>query len=220
MRHRLIFCAAMIAAMVASASATQAQWYVSGNIGASIHTDSDVDAADNAGNSLNGEVSFDTGIGGTAAVGRIYGNWRFEGEFSYRQNDLDKITVNSLTLAGLGTFSSLGSAPVNGDLTNIGLMVNGWYDFTPVGNWVPSIGAGLGMAFVNIDSSDLGIDDTDTVFAYQFGASLGYQVNPDTVVGVTYRFFGTTDPEFTEGTTNVDAENFIHAVEIGLRVRF
>jgi len=220
MRNRLIFGAAMIAAMVVSGTATQAQWYVSGNIGASIHTDSDVDAADTSGNSLNSEVSFDTGVGGDIAVGRASGNWRFEGEFSYRQNDLDQITVNSLTLAGIGTFSSLGSAPINGDLTNLGLMANGWYDFTPIGNWVPSLGAGLGMAVVTIDSSDLGIDETDTVFAYQFGASLGYQLNPDTVVGLTYRFFGTTDPEFTSGATTIDAENFIHAVEVGLRVKF
>jgi opacity protein-like surface antigen len=58
------------------------------------------------------------------------------------------------------------------------------------------------------------------VFAYQFGVGLGYRLNPRMIVGVNYRYFGTTDPEFEVGSFTDEGEYQTHNIEVGLRYRF
>lgn len=205
---------------LASVSGASAQGYFSLNGALVIETDSDVTDSDTLGNSISGDIEFDNGFGFNGAVGYAWNDFRLEGEVSYRQNDLDQLSVSSVTLAGIGTFTVVGSAPVNGDVTQLAFMVNGWYDINTGSKWVPSLGAGIGFATVAVDSSDLLFDEDDTVLAYQFGAQLGYKVNPAVMVVVGYRFFATQDLEFKTGSITTDAENQSHNIEIGYRVKF
>ena len=155
---------------------------------------------------------------------RAWGNFRLEGEFSYRKNDLDAVDVKTLTVAGV-VFTALGTAALEGDTSSLGFMANGWYDFDTGTPWVPFVGAGVGVAKINIDiESVAGIttiyDESDTVLAFQVGAGVGYNVTPKTTVSLSYRFFGTADPEFDDGVDKIDAEYFSHNVMVGLLFRF
>ena len=54
-------------------------------------------------------------------------------------------------------------------------------------------------------------DDDDTVFAYQLGAGLGYEINPNLTISLDYRFFATVDPDFTSRAgIEFSTENMSH----------
>lgn len=210
--------------LVTSVPGAQAQWYVSGNAGVTALSDSDVtDTA--AGGSFTGETSFDTGFGFTGAVGHAFGNVRIEGEISYRQNDLDDLSVTSLTLAGTTLSGALGTFPLEGDISSLGFMANGWYDFSTGTNWVPFVGAGLGIANLSLEIENVGgtvvtFDESETVFAYQVAAGIGYKVAPKTTVTLSYLLFGTSDPEFDDGIDKIEAEYLSHNIMVGFIHRF
>ncbi len=209
---------------LAAVPSAKAQWYVSANAGGTILSDADITDTAAIG-SFTGEVGFDTGFGVSGAVGYAYGALRFEGEISYRKNDLDDLQVNSLTLGGTTISGVLGTFALEGDTTALGFMANGWYDMDTGTPWVPFVGAGLGIAKINIDiESVAGIptiyDESDTVFAFQVGAGVGYKVTPTTTVSLSYRFFGTADPEFDDGFDKIDAEYMSHNVMVGVLFGF
>ncbi len=209
---------------LAAVPSAKAQWYVSANAGGTILSDADITDTAAIG-SFTGEVGFDTGFGVSGAVGYAYGALRFEGEISYRKNDLGDLQVNSLTLGGTTISGALGTFALDGDTTALGFMANGWYDFATGTPWVPFVGAGVGGAKINIDIESIGglafgYDESDTVLAYQAGAGLGYKVTPKTTVSLSYRFFGTADPEFDDGFDKVDSEYTNHSVMIGVLSRF
>jgi opacity protein-like surface antigen len=202
---------------------SDAQYYVSGNIGAVQVMDSDVTET-GPGYTINGEFEFDTGLGVNGAVGVSLGDLRLEGELSYRQVDFDSVTIDSLTV-GSSTFTSLGSADVGGDATSYGLMGNMWYDIDIGGKLKPFIGGGIGVARVEVDIDSVGgvpvsASGDDTVFAYQVGAGIGYDISDKIVATLGYRFFGTADPDFGSNGVTDEAEFQSHNIEIGMRFKF
>ena len=202
---------------------THAQWYVSGNVGAVIVPSGELTNAFTGG-SLTGDIEFDTGYGISGALGHAWGPFRLEGEISYRKDDLDKIDVTSLTAAGV-VFTGLGSFSLGGDLSSLGFMANGYYDFNTSGPWVPFVGAGIGGAHLNLDITSLdGVatiyDESDTVFAYQAGVGIGFKITPKIMATLSYRFFGTSDPTFDDGVEEIEAEYKSHNIWTGLIVRF
>lgn len=206
------------------APSAQAQWYVSGNAGANFVNDADITDTVTGG-SLTGETSFDTGFALSGAIGRAFGNFRIEGEISYRQNDLDELQVDSVVLAGTTLSGVTGTFPLEGDVSSLGFMANGWYDVPTGGNWVPFVGAGLGFARLSIDIESVGgiattFDETETVFAYQAAAGIGYKVAPGTTVTLSYRLFGTSDPDFESGTETIESEYLSHSILAGFIHRF
>lgn len=212
---------------LAAVPSAKAQWYISANAGGNILSDADTTdsfTVMGVGVTGKGDTEFDNGFGLTGAVGYSSGNFRVEAEFSYRKNDLDKLTINSVAVAGV-LFTGLGTFDLDGDTTALGFMANGWYDFYTGTRWVPFVGAGLGVARLNIDIESIaGIptiyDESDTVLAYQAGVGLGYKVTPKTIVSLSYRFFGTADPEFDDGFDKVDSEYSNHSLLIGVLARF
>jgi opacity protein-like surface antigen len=201
----------------------QAQWYASGNVGATFLNDSDFTDTFTGG-AVAGEIGADTGYGISGALGYSWGNFGLEGEVSYRKNDLDDVSVNTLSIAGL-LFTGLGTFSLDGETTALGFMANGWYNFATPGPWVPFIGAGIGVANISLDLDNIGgvavsYDESDTVFAYQVGAGVGYKVTPKTMVNLSYRYFATHDPEFSDGVDNVETEYSTHNVMLGVTVRF
>jgi opacity protein-like surface antigen len=205
--------------------AAEAQWYFSGNLGVNILSDLDFQDRDTAGNSAGGESSHDTGYVFSAAGGYSWGRVRVEGEMSYRQNDLDQLTVTSVTLAGFGSATGLATASLSGDSSAFGVMINGWYDVDTGSPWTPFFSAGIGFASVNLNIENVGgvavnFDESDTVFAYQVGAGLGYKLNQTTTLTLTYRYFGTSDPEFSNGVDTIDGEYQSHSVAVGAIERF
>ena len=178
-------------------SAAFAAPYVSGNVGAVWLEDTDI------GDDF-GDVSFDTGFGITAAIGNAYENGlRGEVEFGYRTSDIDEFD------------SDFGSRSINGDVSTISLMINGYYDFMPKETICPFIGAGIGYANVEGDIDELGSED-DNVFAYQVAAGVAFAINPQTKIDVQYRYFDTDDSGFDD----LEAEYGTHNAMLGVRYSF
>lgn len=154
------------------------------------------------------DTDFDTGLGFVASVGYTFDSVRAELELGYRKNDIDN-------------FSAFGvSVPASGDVTSKSGMVNVYYDFTPKAQLNPFVGAGIGLAKVEVDNAavagiNLG-DADDTVFAWQLIAGIGYQVSDKAVLDLSYRYFATADPDFS----GIEAEYGSHNLFAGLRFLF
>lgn len=179
--------------------------YVSGNIGVTLPSDSDVTAS--AVPDISVESDNNLGLGIAAGYG-FSNNTRLEAELAYQKNDLDKAEYSHTEVN------------LDGDTSSLALLLNGYYDFANKSPLTPFVSAGLGLA--RIDCNDLNVqgsglpntDDDDTVFAYQVGAGVGYAVSGKVSLDVKYRYFGTSDPEF--GRT--EAEYSSHNVYAGVRV--
>ncbi len=202
---------ALLAMLLPSAAWAQGSgWYVAGGLGASFPNDVDIGATVTA--------ELDTGILGTAAVGAsggAFGNFRVEAEVLYNTND-----VSTLSVAGVGSVSA------GGDISTLGLMVNGYYDIDTNSKWRPFIGGGIGGANVSINSlSAVGVllaDDDATVFAYQVKVGVAYEFTQALAGTLGYRFFATEDPDFDapDGTPLSTDGIQAHVIELGVRYRF
>jgi opacity protein-like surface antigen len=182
-------------------------WYV--DVGGAYTLIEDSDLVDGRLPGGRGELEVDDGYAVTGAVGYGYGNGlRTELELAYRESDLDAISG--------GGFGVVGSRGVGGDISAFSGMVNVYYDYRVNGGFVPYIGGGIGGASIDLDSSTLGVDDSETVFAYQFMGGLRYPLNDRLWLRVGYRFFSTEDLEI-QGT---EAEYVTHNVEAGLTFAF
>lgn len=218
-----------VVALIAPISSPNARegWYVTGGAGGTLLQESSSTITVPSIGSATFDTDFDFGYGLQGAAGYAwdsYGNrgggavLRVEGEVFYKSNGLDSITVKTVTLAGIGTLVAPGTVSVSGDVSALGFMANAWYEFLTGMPWRPYVGGGIGMANISLDESLL-TDDDDWVFAYQFGAGLGYEITPDVVIAIEYRLLGTTDPTFVAiPGVDFDAEYLSH--NIGLVVRF
>ena len=100
------------------------------------------------------------------------------------------------------------------------------YDFKKGSKFRPYVIGGLGVARVTVNDvtalSTLLVDDDDFVFALQVGAGINYEVSDKFSVGLSYRFFGTSEPDFTgaDNTTKLSMENLNHSILAGLTINF
>lgn len=192
-----------LACGLALAPGARAQYYVSAHGGGVIADDANTPISA-AGITVRGETDFDPGFMFGGAVGYRWKELRVEGEAAYRTRDADSYTATAVSGAGFGTITGVATAPLSDtDLSSLAFMVNGWYDIRTQTPWRPYLGGGIGAAIANLNvgSADTGsneFDDSDIVLAYQLGIGLDYEVNPSMRVGVGYRYFATTDPEFND----------------------
>jgi opacity protein-like surface antigen len=189
----------------------------------------------------------DTGFTVMGAMGRRVGdNFRLEAEIGYRRNALDNITA-APTSAFTDTHSPGKGVDFNvasGDVSALSFMVNAFYDIPLDMPLKPYLGGGVGLAHLWADAVAhdptipipasclilgdpsecvrvVDISDNDTVFAYQFGAGLGYEIIPNLTASVDYRYFATTDPSFSGPKgSEFDAEYRTHNVSLNLRYGF
>jgi len=133
--------------------------------------------------------------------------FRFEGEVSYQKNDMDKIS-------GPG-----GSLSVNGDVSALTFLVNGYIDFTNDTPWSSYITAGIGYSKVEADIE--GESDDDNLFTYQLGIGIGYAISEKMTIDLRYRYLGFEDYEYSEvGVGSLSAEISSHNITAGLRFAF
>lgn len=173
--------------------------------GVNLTSDSDI-----TGTGINITADFDHGGVLAGAVGyKFPSGIRVEGEFSYRDNEVDSVS-------GVTTGS--------GNVNSFAFMGNVLYD---IGNArvVPYIGAGIGLARIGFDAvSPVGasvVDDSDTVFAYQGIAGLAMPINDLVALTLDYRYFATSDPgSATNAGVSVEGEYANHSIMLGLRFSF
>jgi outer membrane protein OmpA-like peptidoglycan-associated protein len=141
-------------------------------------------------------TQYDEGFAAGARIGYEMGPWRFEEEYAYRSNDLNKLSVAGVTVPG--TTSSRRSHAV---MSNLIYDVNlGW----PV---TPHIGAGIGAVDVigeakRTAAPSFRLSDNDWQFGYQAIAGVRYNISPNLAFDLDYRYLATTDATFrVPGTT-------------------
>lgn len=182
--------------------------YVSGNLGLAI--DHDTDVTDSTLPGITIDIESGSGLALGAAVGYAYEyNARLEAEIAYQKNDMDKARV----------FGS--AADLTGDASSLALLLNGYYDFKNASALTPFVGAGIGIANVEVNDfhvSGSGLrsaSDNDTVFAYQVGAGLGYAVNETVTIDAKYRYFKPSNPDFDTTTIEYSSHNIYADIRVG-----
>ena len=142
------------------------------------------------------ELDYSTGF----AVGALYGyratpRFAIEGEFTYRSNDIDSVTV---TLDGDETSASEGLEGSSLDVMTF--MANGVFGFAPDAAVRPYVGAGIGYAAVDADA------DFDGAFAYQVKAGADVPIGRAGAVGAEVAYLGTGDFSAEETIADVEVE--------------
>jgi outer membrane protein OmpA-like peptidoglycan-associated protein len=157
------------------------------------------------------DADLDGDWAGLGALGYAFASGlRLEGEFGYRENDVDTISGAS----GAGTYRTST------------FMTNLLYDFHRDG-WpvTPYVGIGLGAARVALGGvapvAGSTINDSDVGFAMQgiVGASL--DLNRYFALTADYRHLRVPDLSYTtNGGTSVDSDYATNQIMVGLRFRF
>ena len=132
-------------------------------------------------------AEYDKGYAFNVNGGYNFDGFRLEGEFGYKHAN-----VNSISGPG-GTFNISG-----GDATFMSYMANGYYDIKAEPAITPFIGAGLGL--INGELNDNGHKADDTVFGYQLIAGIGFNINKNVTIDISYRFQGAASDLNVEGT--------------------
>jgi opacity protein-like surface antigen len=165
-----------------------------------------------------GDLEYDVEYAAGAALGYrpdtqgFLGQTRYELEVMYREGDFDNLSNATIAPGGFG-----------GSIESYVVMANAYYDFNIWDRWVPYVGAGVGAAQHNFDSITINVDDDDTVLAYQGMLGIAYKLQPyeHTLIGLGYRYFGTTDPEFTTASgASLEHSYDSHNMELFLRLPF
>jgi OmpA-OmpF porin, OOP family len=162
-------------------------------------------------------TSYSSGFNAGVRAGYLWGPWRFEGEYSYRNNSVS---------------SSSAGGNASGNTHSNAIMANAIYDFTLGWPITPHIGAGIGA--VNIDygvsanvsapfPAPIGtvvlrptINANTWEFGYQAIAGIRYFINPALALDIDYRYLAT--PNFTVNskgprTVPVTGENVFGSVK-------
>ena len=201
-----------LSAFHAQAQERWPRWYLGVSGGYTFMSDQDV----SGGSAGATKLEANGGYGVSGAIGYfpsssmpLLNQLRFEAEVAYHDNDVDKVHLNT-------------GAKINGNgsISSTAYMFNTFYDFATQSQWTPYIGAGVGMATVHL-SANSGVgngDSSDTTFAYQGLAGIGYSPTslPNTQWLVGYRYLGTSDAKLG-GTT---VEYSTHSIEAGAHFRF
>lgn len=179
-------------------------------------------ASDATGSDADGNANFtyDAGYDGSIILGYDLGEehpgigkGRLELEFNTASNDLD------------GAEFLEGEVGADGSAERTSIMVNTIGEYTTQSGMIIYALLGLGWAEINLDNvSVLGtpfVNDSNNQLAYQAGLGFGWNLSEHFVFDVGYRYYATTDPEFTkQDGTNLDYEYKSHRVLAGFRLHF
>jgi opacity protein-like surface antigen len=184
MIKKLAFATVSVAVISAasSANAVEIKPYLSGNLRYVFENKDDGKYKDAALSNQNSTTTFDAGAGYGIAGGAIINNtFRAELELSQQKTDLKKNNVYNYT---------------TGEGKTLAVMANGYYDFKNSSQFTPYVGAGIGGIKLSLENP--GVNDDDTVFAYQGMAGVGYDINQSNTISLGYRYFATADATFTD----------------------
>ncbi|HEY2528452.1 MAG TPA: outer membrane beta-barrel protein [Xanthobacteraceae bacterium] len=155
-------------------------------------------------------VEFSAGYNVGVRGGYQLGSWRFEEEYSYRQNDTAKFGADDST------------SGVSGNRHTHSIMTNVLYDLTTGWPITPHIGVGIGAMHVfdglKVSGNSQVFNDSDWQFGYQAIAGLRYAINSRFVIDLDYRYLATTESTFRIPNTalhyrsGANTNNFVASV--------
>jgi len=175
-RVRSLACA--IAALAASlfASASWAQLYIGGEAGWT----GLVGETDKIVGVTSVTARFNSGFNAGFRAGYEWGPWRFEEEYTYRQNGARDLVGSNFTLSG-----------VSGHRHTNSIMTNVLYDFTVGFPITPHFGFGVGAVnvFDGLKVPGIGqlFNDSTWQFGYQGIAGIRYNLSPTLTFDIDYR---------------------------------
>lgn len=211
LKRTLALAALMGAASVPGVANATEGWYGRADVGMSIDGQLDGEVAD-GNDTATFNPDLEDGWLGDVGIGYGFANgFRIEGELSYRNNSFDPSFVADPI-----------DEDVSGSVNTWGLMANLFYDFNRGGRIQPYLGVGAGAARprVKIDGASRA---SETVFAYQGLAGVGFALTDRTTLDVGYRYFVAPEVDISDAwgpgfTSEVDYEH--QAVTVGLRWQF
>ena len=186
----------LAAAVITGFSATPASAghsYISGNVGSSWMNDTKDGAY---------KYGLSNGLTALGAIGMREHCYRFEGEFGYQKNTVDKLYGPSSTIT------------YNGDVEVVSLLANAYWDIYTGESVKPYLTAGVGAARVQFESIPFLPDEHDSVFAYQLGAGLAIPISHGVKLDARYRYFSTAEFSLNNGNQSRLSSN---SVLLGLR---
>jgi opacity protein-like surface antigen len=155
-----------------------------------------------------GEIDFDYGFRGGAAIGhRFGGNLRGELEFAYSSTDADEVD----------------GIDVDGSLDIFSVLAKLDFEMEFFGWWHPYIGIGAGLAHVSID--DIGdvdsADGDDTVFAaaIEGGSMFALTETVELFTQTQLMLLGDVEGEVGGGSLDLDGPVVLSS-SVGLRINF
>ena len=238
--------AAALCLCAATAVAENSVWYVGGSLPLTFVDDTHTETGATV-QTPNGPLSYtaatttthETGFKLDGVLGYEFGSgFRAEGEAFFAQSGVEKLTYTGITVPALNfTLPGKTVVPVSGNVRQMGLMANLWYDFNAGSKWRPYVGGGLGI--IRIDQSDLEYDeaaltqevsdavnralgqptgpvppeyvarvsDTDVALAYHLGAGIGYEWSDRVTVHLGYRRQATDELSFDGRNSHVTVES-------------
>ncbi len=175
-----------------SAAPASAETYISGNVGSSWMNDTKDGAY---------KYGLSNGLTALGAIGMREHCYRFEGEFGYQKNTVDKLYGPSSTIT------------YNGDVEVVSLLANAYWDIYTGSGVKPYLTAGVGPARVQFESVG-GWSEHDSVFAYQLGAGVSIPISHKVKLDARYRYFSTAEFTLNDGNQSRLSSN---SVLLGLR---
>ncbi len=210
----VILVGVLVLAMSSIGYAAGGRGYVGGSAGVFLPRDSNV--TDINGSTTN--QSYETGYVITGFGGYEFGNGlRVEGELAYREAGLDNHVA--------GSYSNYNYYNHNDSLWAFSGMANLFYDINTRSIVTPYLGGGIGFAVVGFDNRyndyynnyyyDYGYEEK-TVFAYQVGGGMCFDLNRNMALDVGYRYFGTEKIHFDFRDVELESHN----VTVGVKFKF
>ena len=179
---------------------------------------------------------------------------RIEGELFLARANIGQITNTDISVGPQSIAGLAVPLDPTGTAEQFGAMLNLWYDFETGSDWTPYVGAGLGFiridqgdlrydegklvqaVFAALAASGAPVPPvsalppipkpsaTDSAFAYQVGAGIGYALSDTTTLHVGYRLQALSGLEFTGmnqfASVRAETDLRVHFLEIGIRYRF
>ncbi len=201
---KTLLVSALLLGVSTPAIAQDSNYYISGAGGLSILHDSDVSS------NLNSEIDYDNGFAGVAALGYKFDNdFRVEGEYGYRSNDVE---------------STQQSSSATGEASAHSFMINVVYDYENDSRFTPYVGVGAGIARVDLDNvtnvNGVTVNNDSTEGAFQGILGVSYAINPRFDFFASYRYFTTTGAELNTSAGDIDVDYDDSTILIGLRYQF
>jgi opacity protein-like surface antigen len=182
-------------------------WYLAVSGGLNRIFDVDYEADADLPFDTDGEIEFEYGWRGGAAIGKRFGNnLRGEVEFAYSSTDADEVDGEH----------------VDGSLDIFSVLAKIDFEMEFFGWWHPYVGVGAGLAHVNID--DIGgpaeADGSDTVFAaaIEGGSMFALTENVELFTQTQIMFLGDVEGDVPAGSIELDP--LVLSSSVGLRITF
>ncbi|MGA9377688.1 MAG: P44/Msp2 family outer membrane protein, partial [Phormidium sp.] len=163
---------------------------------------------------VSSEYKTDTGFSVSGALGYKLRDIRVEAEFTYARNDAKEREFNDGT-----------SVRIGGYFQTFAYMLNAYYDIPLTKRFRPYIGGGLGAATFSaediVEVNTPRFSGSNTAFAYQFKAGIGYQVTDNVNVFIGYRLLGISGQDFESGVDRLEGRSFTtNSLQFGARIVF